>query len=351
MQGMGDTALPPQRTGPAGASRLRRVSAGGSNGPHPAISPPAFVQWLFAFVVLGGLLALSVGAGVIAARLQQVNARPPTFWHSPIPLTQTALIALLDPSRMTAGQSAVPIVASESASTPAADSPLPIAPPPAAGTTQGQEGFLPGEPLQVANVVVGGCANLRDTPSLSGQVLRCLPQGTGVQVIAGPQSADGYQWWNVDAGGWVAQDYLAGVPGATAAAVSAPSVQTGTATAAGQLRGYSGGATYYGVEDGFVRGDIMYDGTPYDPANPSITAASFLIPIHTWLLVCTPVRCIVVEVRDRGLLDQNGILLDLSRAAYAQLFGGLGGKQRVSAFFIDPAIVALSSLSSASATP
>ena len=104
-------------------------------------------------------------------------------------------------------------------------------------------------------------------------------------------------------------------------------------TARAEVYGYAGYATYYGIEDGFVRGDVMYDGTPYDPADPSITAASFLFPVHSWLRVCTPSNCISVEVRDRGLLDQNGILLDLSRAAYAELFGGLGGKQWVSAYF------------------
>ena len=110
-------------------------------------------------------------------------------------------------------------------------------------------------------------------------------------------------------------------------------LKPGLKTARADLYGYAGYATYYGIEDGFVRGDVMFDGTPYDPADPSITAASFLIPLHTWLRVCTPSNCISVQVRDRGLLDENGILLDLSRAAYAELFGGLGGKQWISAYF------------------
>ena len=100
--------------------------------------------------------------------------------------------------------------------------------------------------------------------------------------------------------------------------------------------GFTGWATYYGIEDGFVRGDIMYDGTSYDPADPTIAAASFLIPLRTWLRVCSQAQCIIVQVRDRGLLDENSILLDLSRSAYALLFGSLGGKQWVSAYFSDP---------------
>lgn len=92
---------------------------------------------------------------------------------------------------------------------------------------------------------------------------------------------------------------------------------------------FNGWATYYGVEDGFARGDVMFNGTSFDPNDPTITAASWMLPLNSWIQVCSPARCIIVQVRDRGLLDENGVLLDLSRAAYAQLFGGLGGKQWV----------------------
>jgi rare lipoprotein A (peptidoglycan hydrolase) len=105
--------------------------------------------------------------------------------------------------------------------------------------------------------------------------------------------------------------------------------------------GFAGWATYYGIEDGFVRGDIMYDGTQYDPADPTIAAASFLFPLHTWLRVCSPTQCIIVQVRDRGLLDENDVLLDLSRAAYGLLFGSLGGRQWVSAYYSDPSTMSV----------
>ncbi len=117
--------------------------------------------------------------------------------------------------------------------------------------------------------------------------------------------------------------------------------RAGLAQAQTPLYGYSGWATYYGIEDGFVRGDIMYDGTSYDPGDPTIAAASFLIPLHSWLRVCTQRQCIIVQVRDRGLLDQNSILLDLSRSAYALLFGGLGGKQWVAAYYSNPGTLAV----------
>ncbi|MGI8550910.1 MAG: hypothetical protein ACR2PL_09015 [Dehalococcoidia bacterium] len=101
------------------------------------------------------------------------------------------------------------------------------------------------------------------------------------------------------------------------------------------IYGYYGLATYYGIEDGVRPGDVMYDGTPYDPADPTITSAAVLFPLHTWLLVCTQTSCLPVQVRDRGYLDQAGVLVDLSRAAYYTLFGGLGGAQRVSVYFMD----------------
>ncbi len=66
-----------------------------------------------------------------------------------------------------------------------------------------------------------------------------------------------------------------------------------------------------------MRGDVLYDGTAYDLA----TAAAFLIPMHAWPRVCRPAQRIIVEARDHGLLDENGILLDLSRTVYDLLFG------------------------------
>lgn len=101
-----------------------------------------------------------------------------------------------------------------------------------------------------------------------------------------------------------------------------------------EIYGYAGWATYYGIEDGVRPGDVMYDGTPYNPDDPTITSGSVLFPIHTWLLVCSQVKCIEVQVRDRGYLDQYGVLLDLSRAAYYTLFGGLGGRQWINAYYL-----------------
>lgn len=68
-----------------------------------------------------------------------------------------------------------------------------------------------------APVVVQGTGgaglNLRDQPSLAGQVLSTVPDGTPLTVVEGPQERDGLGWWKVQteagAQGWVASTYLA----------------------------------------------------------------------------------------------------------------------------------------------
>jgi rare lipoprotein A (peptidoglycan hydrolase) len=215
-------------------------------------------------------------------------------------------------------------------------------------TASGTPPVAPGQYLQVKDLAGDDCVNVRSAPSLSADAIRCLPSRSMARILDGPKEADGHRWWKLDAGGWAADDNLVAAGGtpnprieagdSLAAALGRASFQTSAQSA--MLYGFAGFATYYGIEDGFVRGDIMNDGTPYDPADPTITAASFRIPMHTMLRVCTEVHCILVQVRDRGLLDENGIMLDLSRAAYALLFGGLNGKRWVSAYFVGPAAAA-----------
>jgi uncharacterized protein YgiM (DUF1202 family) len=56
--------------------------------------------------------------------------------------------------------------------------------------------------------------NLRDAAGLAGGVVAELPTGTTATVLGGPESVDGYTWYQVetDAGsGWVAGEYLSAV--------------------------------------------------------------------------------------------------------------------------------------------
>jgi hypothetical protein len=53
-----------------------------------------------------------------------------------------------------------------------------------------------------------GCANARDSASLSGGVVACLASNTSVFIDAGPNYASGKLWWHLQKVGWMVQDFL-----------------------------------------------------------------------------------------------------------------------------------------------
>jgi hypothetical protein len=58
--------------------------------------------------------------------------------------------------------------------------------------------------------ITGGCANVRQQPSLNAKVVACLKNGTTVAIdkIA-PRYAEGHIWWSVNSGqGFMAHDVL-----------------------------------------------------------------------------------------------------------------------------------------------
>lgn len=54
--------------------------------------------------------------------------------------------------------------------------------------------------------------NMRDSPATSGNSLAVLPTGTSLSVLAGPEQADNYSWYQVQTAdgtkGWVASDFI-----------------------------------------------------------------------------------------------------------------------------------------------
>jgi hypothetical protein len=283
------------------------------------IAPPLPVEILFILLGMVLMVAAAVGAGLFAARLRQSNIAVDRTWQSGAPLTSAAVLAELQPPDITALSQALRSAAGSPPNGPAS-----IAP--AAPATLQTPLIQAGAEMAVGNLETGSCLNLRDSPGTNGRVLQCLPLGQRVRLLAGPRDADGYHWWQVDQGGWLAETYLDPVLAqsqtAAAAGSSVPQVPLIAAGAAeSQAQRYTGWATYYSAEDGFRLGNVMDDGTAFNPDDPTIAAASFQLPLRSWLLVCTPARCIVVQVRNRSRLDGNGVLLELSRAAYAQLFG------------------------------
>lgn len=95
--------------------------------------------------------------------------------------------------------------------TPVAEPTRPSASPtPTEATSTPAGRFARGSWLVVSGT--GDCLNVRDEPSLQGQVIACLPDGTEVQVLGGPRDADGYRWWRLATprgDGWAVENYLA----------------------------------------------------------------------------------------------------------------------------------------------
>jgi uncharacterized protein YgiM (DUF1202 family) len=61
-------------------------------------------------------------------------------------------------------------------------------------------------------VVVTDVLNLRDGAGLDAEIVATLVTGDAVTVVGGPESADGYTWYQVETGagtGWVAGAFLA----------------------------------------------------------------------------------------------------------------------------------------------
>lgn len=280
-------------------------------------APSPIADVLFILLSISVMLAVAVGAGLLAAHLREVNTSVTTSWRSVAPTSSAALLAELQPppdisaflSSVRGGAESPP------------NAPVPIAPLAAAPAAPQTSSIQAGAEMAVGNLETGGCLNLRDSPSTTGRVLQCLSAGQTVRLLGEPRDANGYRWWQVDQGGWLAETYLTPVSVQSQTATSADGSTPQVPLIAQSLAQRYTGWAYYGAEDGFRPGDVMSDGTVFNPADPTIAAASSQLPLHSWLLVCGPARCIVVQIRDRGLLDKNGGLLSLSRAAYAQLFG------------------------------
>jgi hypothetical protein len=68
-------------------------------------------------------------------------------------------------------------------------------------------------PLAVgAQVVVAGtapdCLKVREAPGLGSTDTDCLPDGTAVNIVAGPVDQDDIEWWQLEGHGWAAGNYL-----------------------------------------------------------------------------------------------------------------------------------------------
>lgn len=94
-----------------------------------------------------------------------------------------------------------------------ATAPAPTATPTQAATAAPTATKPAGIAVGATVTVTENSVNLRDQPATSGNVVESLTQGQQLTVIGGPQTADGYTWWQVQdpatgTSGWVAADFL-----------------------------------------------------------------------------------------------------------------------------------------------
>jgi hypothetical protein len=80
------------------------------------------------------------------------------------------------------------------------------------GASPSPAAAAPGVKLKVVNTEGQG-ANMRQRPSTAAPIVRTLPEGTSVEAIGDPTTAEGRTWRNVrdpnGATGWIATDLLA----------------------------------------------------------------------------------------------------------------------------------------------
>ncbi|MGD9932480.1 MAG: SH3 domain-containing protein [Dehalococcoidia bacterium] len=101
-------------------------------------------------------------------------------------------------------QTPLPTPAANAASPTASATGATAAETPAAGGR-----FQAGQQVVVAGT--GDCLNVRSDPSTDAPVIDCLPDGTALTILDGPQEAAGRTWWRVNVGaanGWAAEEYL-----------------------------------------------------------------------------------------------------------------------------------------------
>jgi hypothetical protein len=198
-QGMrrGTETTPALHTGGASALRTGKASA------------------LRIWIPLAVLVLALMACGGFQVRVTP-TAEPPAQLEEPTTASEEALPPTVEPTL------ALP--------TEVSPTPQPISTPAQSPSPSAETATL--APGATAHVIAGGGLNMRDRAGASGKQIGRLLQGATVTVVAGPQQADNYTWWQVDNGagqvGWVS----AGPAEDPWLTVDQPS---GTATGGGKL--------------------------------------------------------------------------------------------------------------------
>lgn len=138
----------------------------------------------------------------------------PTETATPTP---TRIVPLVQPTQAPTEQPTLPLL-------PTATLVLPTLPPPtptqevASGTPEAEATEAPPRvPLTIGDKAVVCCTDgaglrMRAGAGTGHPLVKTLPEGTVLEVVGGPQEANGYTWWQVrdevGTSGWVAADFL-----------------------------------------------------------------------------------------------------------------------------------------------
>ena len=103
------------------------------------------------------------------------------------------------------------VVTSSNGSAPASPAPVTRANTISSGTATGSGSISVGTLVQVSGT--GDGLNVRSSPTTSAGIVTSLSDGSTATITGGPQSADGYTWWELDTGGWSVSQYLSPASG------------------------------------------------------------------------------------------------------------------------------------------
>jgi len=138
--------------------------------------------------------AASAGSGAGCPSSSILNAAQDRLWEQACPILPSVVSS-------TAGAGSSSSGTTTPASTTTATSPA---------STASSSSISVGTLVQVSGT--GDGLNVRSSPTTSAGIVTTLSDGMTATVIGGPQTADGYTWWQLDAGGWADGQYLSATP-------------------------------------------------------------------------------------------------------------------------------------------
>jgi hypothetical protein len=186
--------------GPGDWSDREWEEPGRERKPHAKKRRVVLPPWALLVILVAVVIVLCVILVFIIRGLTGSDEEAPTVPVTPatVELAPTATIQVVEPT-----------AAEQEPPTPTVTLPteeIGETPPPAPPTEIG-----PGTTVVVTGTGGRGL-NLRADPSVSGRLVAGVPDGTELEVLAGPQDGDGFTWWQVRAPdgkeGWAAADWL-----------------------------------------------------------------------------------------------------------------------------------------------